>query len=200
MAECCIKGCEKAAKSRGMCNTHYERYRLGRNVSPDAPKQWHGLSNKDRFEKYFKVDESGCWLWLGSLNNKGYGQFNLKGDRPVPAHRASWFIYKGEIPANPDSAYRTLYVLHRCDNPKCVNPEHLFLGSQQGNMDDKMQKGRHGYGVSLGERHGNARLTVEIVREIRASSESDAVLSARYGISRPTIYAARKGLTWKHVT
>jgi hypothetical protein len=200
MAECCIKGCDKAAKSRGMCNTHYERYRLGRNVSPDAPKQHHGLSNRDRFEKYFTVHESGCWLWLGSLNNKGYGQFNLKGDRPVPAHRASWMIYKGEIPGNPDSAYKTQYVLHRCDNPKCVNPGHLFLGSQQGNMDDKMQKGRHAYGVSLGEKHGNARLTAEIVKEIRLSEASDAELSLKYGIARPTIYAARKGLTWKHVT
>lgn len=199
MVECCIKGCEKTAKARGMCNTHYERYRLGRNVSADAPKQYHGLSNKDRFEKHFEIIDNGCWLWTGSLNS-GYGQFNLKGSRPVLAHRASWLIYKGEIPANPVSAYQTMYVLHRCDTPRCVNPEHLFLGSQQGNMDDKMEKGRHAYGTSLGEKHGNARLTAEIVREIRSSSETDAMLSAKYGIARPTIYAARKGLTWKHVT
>jgi hypothetical protein len=67
-------------------------------------------------------------------------------------------------------------------------------------MDDKMQKGRHVYGVSLGEKHGNAKLTEEIVRAIRVSDETDAQLSKRYGISRSSIYAARRRQTWKHVT
>lgn len=199
MEICCVAGCGKQAKSRGLCGTHYERMRLGKTIDRQLQIQHHGLSKRERFEMRVEKMPSGCWHWTGSLNKTGYGQFNLNGDRPILTHRASWLIYNGEIPANPESAYRTMYVLHRCDNPKCVNPEHLFLGSQQGNMDDKMEKGRHSYGNALGEKHGNAKLTADLVREIRASSETESQLSKRLGIARSSIYAARRRQTWKHV-
>jgi hypothetical protein len=200
MALCCIKGCENKAKSRGLCNTHYERQRLGRSLDGELQKQHHGLDRKTRFERWIEKDASGCWIWTASYNPSGYGQFNLDGKKPMLAHRAAWIIYRGAIPACESSGYGTHHICHKCDNPKCVNPDHLFLGTNQENMDDKMQKGRHVYGVSLGEKHGNAKLTEEIVRAIRVSDETDAQLSKRYGISRSSIYAARRRQTWKHVT
>lgn len=183
-----------------MCNTHYERVRKGGNPSNPAPKQYHGLTTRERFEKRVKIDEkTGCWIWTASRTPKGYGQFNYDGTRPIPAHRASWFIYRGEIPLNPDSAYKTHYVCHTCDNILCVNPDHLFLGDQQVNMDDKMGKGRHNYGTSRGTDHGMAKLNEDIVREIRASAETTLQLHRRLGIPRSTIDMVKKRQTWKHV-
>ena len=87
------------------------------------------------FMGYVKIDESGCWLWIGVKNKKGYGQYSIN-DRPGLAHRKSWTIFKGEIP-------NKLFVCHKCDVTSCVNPEHLFLGTNKDNMKDMATKGRH---------------------------------------------------------
>lgn len=200
MKICCVKGCEKPVRARDMCNTHYARMRRGGNPNSQTPVQYHGLTNQERFEKRIEKDAvTGCWNWTASLNNSGYGQFNLTGARPIPAHRASWLIYKGEIPADPCGAYKTGYVCHTCDNPRCVNPDHLFIGNQQVNMDDKMGKGRHNYGTSEGTAHGMAKLNDDLVREIRSSPESLRELSVRLGIGKSTLHMVRKRITWKHV-
>lgn len=94
---------------------------------------------KARFEaKYLAEPNSGCWLWTAALER--YGYFKLDG-KQISAHRASFIIYVGPIPEN-------LFVLHQCDNPPCVNPNHLFLGTHQDNVDDMMRKGRHGTAIS----------------------------------------------------
>jgi hypothetical protein len=81
--------------------------------------------------------ESGCWEWQWSVfKQTGYGQFALDSKTPVNAHRMSWELVNGTVPSG-------LFVLHKCDNRKCVNPEHLFLGNQQDNMEDMAKKGRH---------------------------------------------------------
>ena len=91
----------------------------------------------DRF--WEKVDRSGgpdaCWLWTASTRRKGYGQFALRNNKPIPAHRAIWIMVNGEIPDG-------LCVLHRCDVPGCVNPAHLFLGTKRDNSVDMAIKGR----------------------------------------------------------
>lgn len=89
-----------------------------------------------RFENLFMpVPECGCWIWIGSINEHGYGgfSFNLKRTR---AHRVSWLLYRGRIPEG-------ISVLHECNTPSCVNPNHLFLGTQRDNLIDCWKKGRH---------------------------------------------------------
>lgn len=91
---------------------------------------------KERFEEKFKInEETGCWEWQGSLNNCGYGFFAIKSGFQKTAHRASFELYIGTIPDK-------MKVCHECDNTLCVNPNHLFLGTQQDNMDDMYKKGR----------------------------------------------------------
>ncbi len=99
--------------------------------------RWPERTDKQRFFEKVEQPATGaaCWTWIGSRNTQGYGNFFF-GARVDKAHRAAWMLFRGEIPAD-------LCVLHRCDNPRCVNPEHLFLGTKDDNNQDKMRKGRH---------------------------------------------------------
>lgn len=131
---------------------------------------------------------SGCWLWTGSHDDKGYGRIALTRGRPISAHRASWMIHFGEIP-------RGLVVCHKCDVRSCVNPDHLFLGTNKDNSQDAVRKGR----MAFGARQGGAKLTDEIVRKIRLSIEGPAALAKQYGVSHATIIRARRGDCWRHL-
>lgn len=127
-----------------------------------------------RFEK-----SPGCWLWKLSQIREGYGRFHYKGNHYV-AHRFSYELYKGKIP--PDKI-----VMHICDNPQCVNPAHLQLGTYADNMQDKLAKGRanSNYGVSLGEANGNSKLTNAAKTELLALRRglSKGALAKQFGIS-----------------
>lgn len=144
-----------------------------------------------RFENKFMPEPmSGCWLWFGSHNKKGYGSVNLNMVREE-AHRVAWRIYRGPIGEG-------MSVLHRCDNPACVNPDHLFLGTQTDNMRDCSQKGRVKIPHYRGEKNSFAKLTDDLVRKIRSGGSLNW-WSKRLGISATTIANARSGKTWGHV-
>jgi hypothetical protein len=90
---------------------------------------------KLRFMKYVNIQDNGCWFWIGGKRGRGYGNF-WTGEKQEPAHRVAYELFVGSIPEG-------LWVLHHCDNPPCVNPDHLFLGDRSLNMKDAADKKRH---------------------------------------------------------
>jgi hypothetical protein len=143
-----------------------------------------------------KVDQSGgpdaCWLWTGHKNANGYGRIaDDRSRRIVLAPRASWELNVGPIPEG-------VFVLHNCpdgDNPACVNPAHLWLGTQDDNMRDAGEKRR----VRSGESHHNARLTDAAVLEIRSSGMAPGEAAKKFGVTYVTAWEVVTGRSWKHV-
>lgn len=142
------------------------------------------VNENDWVERYWeKVEIRGpdaCWPWRACIKSTGYGLFN-SGIKTRTAHRISWELRNGEIPEG-------LCVLHHCDRPDCVNPAHLWLGSQADNLRDMREKGRGQIPVMRGERNGSSKLTPEKIREIHklyATGEYlQRDLGERFGISR----------------
>jgi DNA-binding transcriptional regulator YiaG len=155
----------------------------------------------DGFEQYHIPEpNTGCWLWLASVNNRGYGLLQCGGFKGY-AHRFAYQHFCGD-----GSSIDGLHVCHRCDNPSCVNPEHLFLGTASDNMRDCVRKGRHASqsaktDYARGTRAGLAKLDERTVRRIRAMQgvESQRKLAARFGVTKTTIREIHQGRTWAHV-
>ena len=142
-----------------------------------------------------KVDRAGpddCWKWTAGKDTYGYGRIQIDG-KAVKAHRFSWWIYYGHPSAG-------MCVLHKCDNPACVNPNHLFLGTPADNMADRDMKGRH---VALkGEVNGMAKLTETDVITIRnrlANGETHKAIAVDYGVDRSSISYINTGKNWAHI-
>ena len=188
--KCSFSGCNSVAVTARFCPAHYQQKRLGKTLKK-LQTQYHGLSEKDRFLKRVSSSE-GCWHWTGSLDQNGYGQFrNAKGIREL-VHRASWRLFTGTEAGK-------LCVLHKCDVPRCVNPEHLFLGTQRDNIKDMHSKGRAKQGHLHGSKSPNAKLTEELVKMIRNSDKPVLRLAKENGVSRAVIYDIKQKKTWKHV-
>lgn len=145
-----------------------------------------------------KVDRSGeCWLWTAALNNKGYGIILVNG-RPRLAHRVIYTLMIGPIPSG--GGYHGTCVLHRCDNARCVNPAHLFLGSQVDNIGDMLAKGRgYRFKPMRGERHVSSKLTDVDVLAIRAMTGSNRETSRRFNISEAQVCRIKKRQNWAHL-
>ena len=136
--------------------------------------------------------ETGCWEWTASKQRGGYGQINVggKAGKPLRAHRVSYSIFCGEIPDG-------LHVLHKCDNRACVNPEHLFLGTNADNQADMDAKGRRVNVPLKGEANGACKLTRAEVIAIRSANSTQRALAAQFGISRSQVHNIRSGRLWK---
>lgn len=142
----------------------------------------------ERFERRIIPEpNTGCFLWIGSVNSHGYGQV-FDGQKIIAAHRASYALAFGSIPAGT-------HVLHRCDVPCCVNPDHLFLGDHVANMLDMGRKGRRR--DVRGERHHGAKLTADQVKYIRDQPQGGRPLAKEFGISYSHLKLLRKGRCWK---
>jgi hypothetical protein len=145
---------------------------------------------RERFEERVRVTP-GCWIWLGYKNPKGYGRIN-NGNRDVMAHRFSYELYVGPIPAGK-------IICHKCDNPSCVNPDHLWVGTDQENADDKVAKGRWVGGDRKGEAHAMARLSNEAVYAIRADGRPLRSIAKQYGITRGYVRGIKERASWAHL-
>lgn len=162
---------------------------------------------RTRFWSY--VDKNAgtdCWLWRGDRSKFGYGRFLFLGER-TQAHRYAYELAHGPISEG-------LVLCHKCDVPECVNPEHMFVGTQKDNIQDCVRKGRWPVGqahwcsrkpelVKRGERAGNSKLSEAQVTEIYrlcCSGSSYSEVAALLGINRATAVQIHKGKTWNHVT
>lgn len=138
-----------------------------------------------------------CWCWTARKARDGYGKFNMSTGRVKPkritvlAHRFAYELTRGPIPPG-------MFVMHSCDNPSCVNPEHLSVGTHRANMADMVRKGRQAHT----ERHGRAKLTTKQVRLMRArhaAGESNASLAREFGIGTGLACMILKGQRWGHL-
>lgn len=173
----CLCGCGAPAPEN-------KRFVWGHNgrMRPKRPLQ-------ERFwEKVDILEPDECWLWTGTVSCHGYGYFDNK-----KASRVAWTLTNGRIPQG--DGFHGTCVLHRCDVRRCVNPAHLFLGTNADNMRDMVAKGRQ----SKGESAPKARLTSTDILAIRASTAGSVALAAQYAVKPCTISNIRAGRIWKHL-
>jgi hypothetical protein len=148
----------------------------------------------DRFWRHVKKDDPcGCWTWLGTKGRYGYGMFSIRKGKLRLAHRISYQLAHGEIPTGK-------VICHHCDNPPCVNPAHLFLGTQADNLADMFRKGRGVLPpVHVGTKNRHAKLTEQQVLAIRNDTRLRRVVAKEYGVSDTLICWIISRKIWKHL-
>lgn len=153
------------------------------------------MTDDERFwSKVRIVNPEACWLWMASLDRKGYGGFRFRGKSAI-ASRVAWILTHGDPPQGA-------HVLHHCDVPRCCNPRHLYLGTNKDNVADRERRGRRRTGYVPGEANGSHVLTNEDVREIRelhANGWTLVRLHERFGVSCTRLSLIVRGLAWTHL-
>lgn len=188
---CGVVGCAGPVRARGFCMRHYDLLRRtgSTNEREDAP----GLTAPlvVRFWRYVKKqnDTDACWEWEGKTEYTGYGRLKHDG-KSLLAHRVSWTLHNGDIPDG-------LLVCHKCDNPPCVNPNHLFIGTQKENLADRAAKGR--FHPTKGDRHGMSKLTEKDVVSVIMDGRSFDEIASIYGVTRSNIHYIKTAKSWKHL-
>lgn len=187
--------------ARSTANTFHAVWFGGKSLSCRATTTRHGFSmkiprrkngppTKAFIRKNSQIKKSGCWHWLLGTRRKRnftYGRIKFNG-RTHAAHRVSWMLFQGSIPDG-------MFVCHRCDNPICVNPKHLFIGTNADNIRDSSRKGR----LHFGERNGSAKLTEAKVRRIRMLSQrgiKGKILARRFMVSEGNVSMIVNRLIW----
>lgn len=187
MKECEIIGCKDKMLARGWCNKHYRAWR----------RYGHPLIKKGEYpnlQVHIKagiIEKDGHWIWQKSkVGGKEYGGLESKG-RKLLAHRASYEAFVGEIPEG-------MNVCHTCDIRACVNPAHLFLGTQQDNQTDMVKKDRQ----AKGEAHGRKKLSeknVIVIKHMLKEGIHQRKIAKRYGLTQAAISLINVGVNWSHV-
>ena len=207
MTDCKTSGCTRAAHTKGWCQAHYQRVIRTGGDQADLPLTGSAKTPEQRFCEKSRINETtGCIEWTAASVTFGYGVIFYKG-RQQYAHRVAWQFAHGDIPNG-------MLVLHKCDNPKCVNVAHLFLGSPKDNMDDMRSKSRQRYtggpcgdkhylrknpALVGGEKNGNAKLTKSAVEDIRKkyeSGETQVEIAVQYGVRQCHISRIIRGESW----
>lgn len=191
---CSVDGCSEPVQGRGWCSRHYQRWQ--RHGDPETIQTLWGRSPLERFEHYIDctTSQDGCWLWRGGRSPRGYGRFKVSG-KTLRAHRWAYEQFVGPIPAD-------LRVCHRCDNPPCCNPDHLFLGTDADNVHDCVAKGRARGGSNSQWQKLSPEICIAIQEEYEGRWGEQAKLAARYGVSPSVISEVLKkaGLGYSRAT
>lgn len=190
---CKEPGCDRPVKSRGYCANHYNYKRLSGELAL-KPVQ----TLRDFFWGRVEITDS-CWLWSGGVSGFGYGHVSFRGLQ-TSAHRLSYRMHCGAVPSG-------MVVCHKCDNPRCVNPSHLFVGTQKDNIRDMVEKGRMWTQVrpedSLGTKNPAAKITEADVLAIRNTYATGRVrqkdIAAQYGLDQTVVSCIVLGKSWPHV-
>lgn len=189
---CLREDCLRPSRARGLCVNHYQAFLWAeRRLAQSQKFRKTRLTPDERFDRYFAAGaRSQCWEWTAGRDASGYGRFMLHGSA-VPASRYA-------LERSTGTASAGMYACHRCDNPPCVNPSHLYWGTRQDNADDAVSRGR----IPVGEQKAQAVLTeaqVIEIRELHASGQLQRVIAESFGISAQTVRAIALGRKWKHV-
>lgn len=157
-------------------------------MSPTTP----GISPEEFWQKVNIGKRGDCWEWKLSCYKSGYGKIGING-KSLRAHRVAWIVSRGPIP-------KGLFVLHTCDNRKCVNPDHLFLGTQKQNLKDMIQKGRGKGQIPAGEDHPGAKLTwpqIALIRRLGKQGVKQKDLAKTFDVRPQTIQLIVHNKIWK---
>lgn len=180
---CAAPGCDRTEgrRKRGLCTRCYQRAKARRQLalypSSMVPR---GATLAERLEHHgWNVTPAGCWEWVGSLNQNGYGQLAVGTDRPEIASRVAYTAWVGPIPAEG-------VVCHECDNPPCINPAHLFIGTRADNNRDAADKARTANGELRPHKLKDAQVT-EIRRRYLRGDVKQRTLALEFGVSQQLI-------------
>ena len=194
----CQCACGSVVVLRALCLRRALRTSCGCDRRTLADRFWERVDRNGTAPSHV-VELGPCWLWTGArlkLANGAlsYGSIGERKDVRHLAHRVSWKLHFGDVPEG-------MCVCHKCDNPQCVRPDHLFLGTQQDNMADKLAKGRAVFNrFPTGEAHPNAKAdeeTVRTIRELRGAGLSLAKIGARVGLHASTVHDIVRATTWR---
>jgi hypothetical protein len=151
------------------------------------------ITTLDQLFQQTRLEPNGCRVWQGSTNNKGYGSVYVGKRKPEGAHCLAYRLDHGLVDEIPDG----LCVCHHCDNPPCIEPEHLFLGTYSDNARDKIRKGRNRPVHVKGDDNPNAKLTANQARQIRLDDRKCSVIAGEYGIDTSQVFRIKNGTNWK---
>lgn len=185
---CSIEGCGGRVEAKGYCAKHYQRFK--KYGDPNGGKYGHASSIQEFINaRYEPVTESGCWIWTGVLNADGYGVISFGGKRYM-AHRKSLELSGVDVPDN-------LQVNHRCDVACCINPSHLYVGTQKENIADMISRKR---ADRKGEKNPfGHKLSDEEVRVIRSLNMPQRAIARAFGISHSAVGNIINRKHWSHL-
>lgn len=175
--------CARPAIARRLCKACYYREQRAGRIEEHAK-----LLHLESFLSRIQIKKGGCWLWQGGTNAHGYGVTCVNTHRQVLAHRHAYELWRTAIPSGA-------VIMHSCDTPLCVNPEHLAVGTRSENNLDAVAKLRHQHGA----KHWRATLLPEQVLAIRRDHRSQSVIAALYGINQSVVSRIKSGRAWRTV-